>query len=89
MRNSEVKEKIQVLAPDEAHNIIVLDEDSQNDNLTKEKTAAIVQAQQCDDARYVEITELYKSDEKEAKKKISKMLSKDKEKYILYLLKSR
>ena len=37
--------------------------------------------------RYKELTELYKESPEEAKKKISKMLSKDKEKYILYLLK--
>lgn len=90
VRNSEIKEKIQVLAPDESHNIVVMDEAAENNSDLKEKTADAMQNQECDDdIRYAEITKLYKEDEKEAKKKISKMLSKDKEKYILYLLKSR
>ena len=89
VRNVEIKEKIQVLAPDESDNIIVLNQDSDYNSSIKEKIADTIKKSECDDERYAEITELYKNDEKEAKKRISKMLSKDKEKYILYLLKSR
>ena len=89
VRNVEIKEKIQVLAPDESDNIIVLNQDSDYNSSIKEKIADTIKKSECDDERYTEITELYKNDEKEAKKRISKMLSKDKEKYILYLLKSR
>lgn len=77
VKDNDIKEKILSIAPNSGNNIIV----------SGEKNISI-KSEICDDNRvFEEITILYEKDPKEAKKKISKMLSKEKEKYILYLLK--
>ena len=82
--NNEVKEQIASLAPKNNCNIFIEGEKAElvyNEELKKKKEA--------EENLFNELTELYYSNEKEAKKKISKMLSKQKEKYILYLLDSK
>lgn len=91
VKNAEIKVQISTLAPCYDNNIVIegicIEEaDIQTGEKNKLKLS---EAEVNDKARYKEITELYKNDPKEAKKKISKMLSKDKEKYILYLLESQ
>ena len=81
--NNEVKEQIASLAPKNNCNIFIEGEKAElvyNEELKKEEA---------EENLFNELTELYYSNEKEAKKKISKMLSKQKEKYILYLLDSK
>lgn len=86
--NKDVKDKILTLAPDSGDNILIQDEDyGFMESALDKKESQLQNKEFDDDIRYEEITKLYKNNEKEAKKKISKMLSKDKEKYILYLLK--
>ena len=90
VKNQEVKDKILTLAPDYDNNILIQDKNYKQIEPTLSKNESQLQnIESDDDLRYKEITELYKINEKEAKKKISKMLSKDKEKYILYHLKMK
>ena len=85
--SQDVKDKILTLAPDFHKNILIQKEDYKSIKSTLNKNPLKLQnIEYDDDVRYEQITELYKSNEKEAKYKISKMLTKDKEKYILYLL---
>lgn len=83
--NLNVKELILTLAPNCGDNIIISDINCSKNikDLYSAKTSKI---ESDNELRYCEITELYKNNPLQAKKKISKMLSKDKEKYILYLL---
>ena len=79
--NKKVKDEVLSVAPKSAGNIKIIGEENDIKSLDLIKSN-----EENDDLRYKELTDLYNQDIKEAKKKISKMLSKDKEKYILYLL---
>lgn len=79
--NKEVREAVLSVAPNSGGSIRILGETSENEDVEVKE-----QPEDNDNLRYKELTELYEENSKEAKKKISKMLSKDKEKYILYLL---
>lgn len=77
--NEEVRKEIATIAPENAMNIFIDGENiSVNKASDKEETNEL--------ELFDELTKLYEVNEKEAKKRISKMLSKQKEKYILYLL---
>lgn len=80
--NSEVKSKILSLAPNFANNIILRDE-NYDDSINN----AVVKEHELNNAgKFEEIIDLYRSNNKEGKKIISKLLSKEKEEFILYLL---
>lgn len=77
--NEEVRKEIATIAPENAMNIFIDGENiSVNKASDKEETNEL--------ELFDELTKLYEVNEKEAKKGISKMLSKQKEKYIFYLL---
>ncbi|WP_294377595.1 ribonuclease H family protein [uncultured Clostridium sp.] len=87
-----IKKNIGSLAPDKLNNILIYGDKSNlinsDNSQIKEEVMGTTDLKKDDEyLRYKELTELYKESPEEAKKKISKMLSKDKEKYILYLLK--
>ncbi|OPJ61693.1 viroplasmin family protein [Clostridium chromiireducens] len=80
--NNDVKSKILSLAPNFAENIILSDENSDasiNNTVIKEHELT-------NTIKFEEIISLYRSNYKEGKKIISKLLSKEKEEFILYLL---
>lgn len=86
--DNEVKNQILSLAPNSSNNIIISGqeiilpesvEETKNQNIILEK----VKDNEFD---FEEIENLYKSNPKEGRKRISKLLSKEKEKFILYLL---
>ncbi|MFW2491457.1 viroplasmin family protein [Clostridium chromiireducens] len=80
--NNDVKSKILSLAPNFADNIILSDENSDasiNNTVIKEHELT-------NTIKFEEIISLYRSNYKEGKKIISKLLSKEKEEFILYLL---
>ncbi|MVX66225.1 reverse transcriptase-like protein [Clostridium chromiireducens] len=80
--NNDVKSKILSLAPNFAENIILSDENSDasiNNTVIKEHELT-------NTIKFEEIISLYRSNYKEGKKNISKLLSKEKEEFILYLL---
>lgn len=79
VKNSTVRDEILSIAPDSGDNIII----SGADNV--KNTGEVSENVQI----FKDITMLYEERPEEAKKKISKMLSKQKEKYILYLLENR
>lgn len=84
--NNEVKNEILTIAPNSAENIILSGENkvvraSIELDKTKNKKDEII-----DELRFEQIVNLYKSNYKEGKKVISKLLSKEKENFILYLL---
>lgn len=79
--NNEVKEEIAKLAPKNALNIFI---DGEKIELNKSIVDESEDAKELE--LFEELTGLYETNKKEAKKRISKMLSKQKEKYILYLL---
>lgn len=79
--NNEVKEQIASLAPKNCGNIFI---DGEKIEVVKSEELINEEAEELE--VFEEITNLYTTNEKEAKKRISKMLSKQKEKYILYLL---
>lgn len=88
--NTNIKEEILTLAPNSGDNIVVMDTNMDFNGISNHSVCTNVSkevdAESDDESRYFEITELYKINPVQAKKKISKMLSKDKEKFILYLL---
>lgn len=82
--DEKVKLEILSLAPNKSNNIILF-----GDNNTKfiEIEPSKDEQENFDNSdRFKEIIELYKNNSKEAKKRISKLLSKEKESFILYLL---
>lgn len=91
VKNSQIKAQISTLAPSYTDNIVIEGTSIEADNIQIEYRNQFKSSETevNDDDRYFEITKLYKDNPKEAKRKISKMLSKDKEKYILYLLESK
>ncbi|HCW52818.1 MAG TPA: ribonuclease HI [Clostridium sp.] len=77
--NEEVREEIAKIAPKNAMNIFI-----DGENIIVNKAS---DNEEIDELEFFnELTNLYEINKKEAKKRISKMLSKQKEKYILYLL---
>lgn len=84
--NNEVKNEILSLAPNYAQNIILSGEEKIIDkNITSQKL--VNKDNEVDDElRFETIINLYKSNSNESKKLISKLLNKEKEKFILYLL---
>jgi len=87
--NNEVKAEILSIAPNCANNIIISGEnkfiDESIDVIEIDKTTK--KNDQIDDEfRFEQIVNLYKTNYKEGKKVISKLLSKEKESFILYLL---
>lgn len=83
--NCEVKSEILSLAPNAAYNIILSSEknisDKSIDNKIAEKSEEFNE-----ELRFEQIISLYRSNSKEGAKIISKLLSKEKESFILYLL---
>ena len=79
--NEEVRQEIAKVAPKNASNIFI---DGEKIEITQNKICNKEQENELE--LFDELTNLYNVNEKEAKKRISKMLSKQKEKYILYLL---
>ncbi len=80
--NDEVKNKILSIAPNFEDNIrLVYENKVINKNIELDKTE-----NENDEIRFERIVRLYKSNSNESKKIISKLLSKEKEKFILYLL---
>ncbi len=84
--NNEVKNEILSIAPNSAENIILSGENKvvhmsiELDKIKSKKDEII------DELRFEQIASLYKNNFKEGKKVISKLLSKEKENFILYLL---
>lgn len=77
--NEEVREEIATIAPKNTMNIFI-----DGENIIVNKAS---DNEETDELKiFGELTNLYEINKKEAKKRISKMLSKQKEKYILYLL---
>lgn len=82
--NKEIKQQILSIAPKCEDNIIINGEAiHQNRNIKDKKYAHEVLDYK---DRFEEIMKLYKSNKKESKKLISKLLNKEKEQFILYLL---
>lgn len=79
--NEEVRQEIARVAPKNACNIFI---DGEKLEITQNKICDKDQENELE--LFDELTNLYNVNKKEAKKRISKMLSKQKEKYILYLL---
>ncbi|AGX44986.1 ribonuclease H family protein [Clostridium saccharobutylicum] len=86
--DNEVKNQILSLAPNSSNNIIISGqerilpesvEETKNENIILEKGKG-------NELDFEEIEDLYKYNQKEGRKRISKLLSKEKEKFILYLL---
>ena len=81
--NKDVKDEILKIAPNSADNIRIKGEDSLI-AITIEDDKKID-----DNIRFNEIINLFKLNKSEGKKRISKLLSKEKEKFILYLLEEK
>lgn len=82
--NKEIKQQILSIAPKCDDNIIINGETvNQNTNIKDKKD---VNEEVDYKERFEEIMKLYKSNTKESKKLISKLLNKEKEKFIIYLL---
>lgn len=79
--NKEVKNEIASLAPKNALNIVI---DGEKIDLNRSNVCNNDEIEELE--LFDELTKLYKTNEKESKKRISKMLSKQKERYIYYLL---
>lgn len=77
--NEEVREEIATIAPKNTMNIFI-----DGENIIVNKASDNEETDELE--IFGELTNLYEINKKEAKKRISKMLSKQKEKYILYLL---
>ena len=86
--NNEVRAQILSIAPDSVKNIMisgetkVIDENIEVDETTNKDDKIV------DELRFDKIVSLYKSNSNEGKRVISKLLSKEKEKFILYLLRN-
>lgn len=81
--SGEVKKEILSIAPNSANNIIV---DPDNKIISDDIEIAIAIDKDDNELKFEKISSLYKSNYKEGKKIISKLLSKEKESFILYLL---
>lgn len=81
----EVKSEILSLAPNAAYNIILSSEKNVSDKNIDNKIAK-KSDEFNDELRFEQIISLYRSNSKEGAKIISKLLSKEKESFILYLL---
>ncbi len=80
----EVKNQILSIAPASNNHIIISGSDNKNeilDEIIEENSGEVDE-----ESRFEEIVSLYKNNSKECKKIVSKLLSKEKEKFILYLL---
>jgi len=84
--NNEVKNEILSIAPNYANNIILSGENIVIDYSIKLDKIKNTKDQIIDELRFEQIVSLYESNSKEGKKAISKLLSKEKENFILYLL---
>ena len=82
--DEKVKSEILSLAPNKSNNIILFGESKAE--FIEIKPSKDEQENSDNSDRFKEIIELYKNNSKEAKKRISKLLSKEKESFILYLL---
>lgn len=82
--NKEIKQQILSIAPKYENNIIVNGE-AINHNITIKENKDIDEEVDYKD-RFEEIIKLYKNNKKDSKKLISKLLNKEKEKFIIYLL---
>ncbi|WP_160686462.1 ribonuclease H family protein [Clostridium sp. C2-6-12] len=82
--DEKVKAEILSLAPNKSNNIILFG-DSKSEFI-EIKSLKEEQENSDNSDRFKEIVNLYKNNSKEAKKRISKLLSKEKEWFILYLL---
>lgn len=80
--NKEVKNQIVSLAPKCENNIIIIGEDIY-ENIKETKD---LNKEASEKEKFEEIINIYKSNNKAGKKLISKLLSKEKEKFIIYLL---
>lgn len=86
--DNEVKNQILSLAPNSSNNIIISGQErivSESVEETKNEDT-ILEKGKDNEFDFEEIENLYKSNPKEGRKRISKLLSKEKEKFILYLL---
>lgn len=84
--NAEVKGEILSIAPNAVKNIIISGEINViSENITSD-IAKEQDEKDYNEVRFEEILSLYRSNSKEGKKIISKLLSKEKERFILYLL---
>lgn len=81
---TKVKEEILSIAPSHSNNIILIGED---ENLQMENILNVDKKDDDDEIRFEQIINLYRNNAVEGKKIISKLLSKEKEKLIYYLLK--
>ena len=81
-----VKEQISQIAPSYINNIIIIGDKKINKDIIKNDETTDKNEEISDDLKFEQIANLYKSNYKEGKKAISKLLSKEKEKFILYLL---
>jgi ribonuclease HI len=84
-----VKAEILSIAPNMADNIILRGENKVISEAITTETVTNQKNKSDNNLRFEEIASLYKSNCKEAKKIISKLLSKEKESFILYLLENR
>ena len=82
--DEKVKSEILSLAPNKSNNIILFGESKAE--FIEIKPSKDEQENSDNSDRFKEIIDLYKNNSKEAKKRISKLLSKEKESFILYLL---
>lgn len=82
--NNDVKNEILSIVPNNAENIIL--GDKIENNVRNEVIKDTNENESSDENRFEQIVDLYKNNCREGKKLISKMLSKEKEKFILYLL---
>lgn len=80
--SNEVKQQILEIAPNCYNNIIISGQITEPYNEIKEER--IIELD--DEQRFNEIINLYKMNNKEGKRRISKLLSKEKERFIIYLL---
>lgn len=81
-----VKAEILSIAPNMSNSIILNGEDKVIIDVSKNEAATDQDNNENSKLRFEEIISLYKNNQKEAKKIISKLLSKQKESFILYLL---
>lgn len=84
--DEKAKSEILSLAPNKSSNIILFGENKVSSEIMVTKVAKDEDNNLNSNIRFKEIINLYKNNSKDAKKKISKLLSKEKENFILYLL---
>lgn len=86
--DEKVKSEILSLAPNRSSNIILFGESKVSNQPIEAEAVKDEDNNSDNNIRFEEITNLYKNNSKDAKKIISKLLSKEKEKFIIYLLDS-